>query len=480
MQTQQPLNYSSLEETREIFSSNFRKALSSTKSNKFLLDGVVGLGKTECLRHLCSFTHEKAVICFPTHDLKEEFLSSVKNKSLFFSTPRPPSSLSSFLQKIKNDFKENPSLFFSKIKNKFPDFYSSLENSINFHENIVTTHDAFLCASHRFIHQSLIIFDELPSKLFGQIVSESIFSISELIFILQGNMFEQKNEIIKSLEDLEKKIKRCNPFLHSEDGIIFKRILNNLSNEQRLILKQFKDNQSFTKIFTNTISILQSDTFICNYLSLTISTFSRNEFPENKKIICFSATPNKELFKLHKFKILSSPIPKLLSSIIHIPISTSKVSLSSKERQKEINNIIKMNNIEISISYKDVYFRNQVSDVYFGNSEGTNKYAEKDSLAVIGTPMFPLSFFYEQCILNNKISFRKDDFLMIEKEIDVEGVKIKYRTFQHPWLTQQHIDQIRSSLVQVIGRLRPFTRKSKIFLFSKLPFMCSENLYQQQ
>jgi hypothetical protein len=469
-----------IEHSRKVFEQNFRFALKESLDNKFLLSGVVGLGKTEFLRKISSFTSEPSVICFPTHNLKEEFLLSSKGKSsLFFGTPKPPPALASFIFFLGDEVVQDPLLSSSKIKRKFPEFYSSLESAFAFPETIVTTHDAFLCSSHKFINQKIVIFDEVPSALFGHVVSESFFSVHEMIYILEANPgIPLQKECIASLETLSNEMRKRNPFASSseEDSFVIKKIANPLSKKEREFLFKFKDSEKLPRIFKGLSTILQSKTLFLNYLSNTLSSFSETSFSKEKKFICFSATPDIELFEKKGFIHLPSPSPDIKADIIHVPFNTSRVSLSSKDKQKEINKFIGEHSISKVISYKDLILRNQVHDVYFGNAEGTNKYEEEDSLAVVGTPMFNSAYFYDLAIKHNQLNFRKEDFLMVSKELTIEGKTIFFKTFQNPWLSKHHLFQIESSLIQVIGRLRPFLRKSKIYLLSKLPFMCNGSL----
>lgn len=457
---------------REQFSKNFEIAIQESTKNKFILSGNVGIGKTEILRNLNDYTNESVVICFPTHDLKEEFFHSKKNLRNCICTPRTPSNFAKFLKSLSDE--DNQTISY-KVKEKFPEYYKEMDNIISFPDStILTTHDAFLLSAQRF-KQNTIIFDEVPDLIFGQIQNESIFGLEELRYLITANRPKDYEKLELNLRSFQETIRSLNSFATlDQTGSVIKKIKNPIHKELRKKLLTIKDEYKFHRTFKNICKILQGDYIFVNFLLNTLSVYNKFDFQDNKKYICFSATPNKKLFDHNKFTFLKTSDLELKSEIIHIPFNTSKMSLATKDNQKKINSMIKELKIDYTISYKDCCFKNQVFDLYFGNSEGTNKYENHSgNFAIIGTPMNNMQYIFDQMILFDKINFSKEDLLMINKEIKINNQKIEFRTFQSNWLTEQHLNQIHSDLVQMIGRLRPYTTDNKkIYLFSKLPVLC--------
>ncbi|MCA9495857.1 MAG: hypothetical protein KC589_02855, partial [Nanoarchaeota archaeon] len=130
-------------------------------SNKIMIKSFVGLGKTTNLHHIENFTNQPVVISFPTHNLKEEFIRENKGRiKNIQSTPTPPKELVNLIS-VPDEEYDNEFLK-TKIKEKFPSYYKSLDSSITNPEvNIITTHDAFFCSYFKF-NQKIIIFDEVP------------------------------------------------------------------------------------------------------------------------------------------------------------------------------------------------------------------------------------------------------------------------------------------------------------------------------
>jgi len=316
---------------------------------------------------------------------------------------------------------------------------------------LLTTHDAFLLSSSRF-KPNTIIFDEVPNLMFGNIINDSLFGLEELRYHITANRPVHYKELEKCLMVMQEQIRLNNPFLNDDQsGSILFKIKNIIPEELRKILIKMKDEYKFHRLFKNISNILQFDFIYINYLSNKISSFNKFQFADDKKYICLSATPNKELFNHYKFE-----------------------SLTTLELQKKIHSLIKELKIDYVITYKDLELKNQLFDVYFGNAEGTNKYEHHEgSFGIIGTPMNNIQYFFDQAILYDKVKLTKEDFMMVNKDITINDHLIKFKTFQNNWLTNLHINQIYNELVRVIGRLRPYTSSNKkIYLFSKLPVLC--------
>ena len=461
-----------IDQVRDSFRANFKTALSSVH-NKFILSGQVGIGKTELLRNINQHTSESTVICFSTHELKEEFIQS-KRFTNYVTTPTPPPSLNNYVTYLSENG-SNSDVISNKIKNKYSAYYNELHSIIEFPGNIITTHDAFLCSYFKF-NQKLIIFDEIPNNLFGQMQTESLFVLQELLLINMANKSTYQSELDDYLRLMIKKIEQYNPYLPQplNNTNLIQKLYSNLSSNLKLFINNMKDSHKIVKLFKNTNRLFSQKELFINYADNTMTSFNPFPFEENKKYICFSATPDIELFNTYGFTHLA-PTPELkpIADIIHISINTSRVALSSKESREEINKLIISNKIKKVISYKDIILKNKVPDVYFGNAEGTNRYEKEDVMGIVGTPSYGSSYIQGQCILHKKLNFSEHDFTMVNREILVNNKKILFKTFNNNWLVNRHITQIESALIQVIGRLRPFTRYSKIYLFSKLPIYCN-------
>ncbi|MCA9495850.1 MAG: hypothetical protein KC589_02820 [Nanoarchaeota archaeon] len=466
-----------MEKIKQQLEENINHSLTeSIPTNKFLIKSFVGLGKTNNLHHIEKFTNESVVISFPTHNLKEEFIRENKGRiKNIQSTPTPPKELVKLIS-LQDDEIELEYLH-KKIKEKFPAYYKSLNLSITKPDStIVTTHDAFFCSYFKF-NQNIIIFDEVPNRLFGDIQNTSNLGINELSYLISISSleFNTKKLLIKYIDDLLDEIKNNNPFLlQKENSPILIKLKNPIPENLREVLLslkfEFKVKSYFFKKIT---SILQHKLLYINYCNNSISSYNKFKFNDNKKYICLSATPNEFLFNKYNFKILKTDIPELKANIINIPINTSKLSLSNQEIKNSINKIISKEKIECVISYKNTTFQNQTYSVYFGCGMGTNKFDNKyKNVGIVGTPMNGKEYFYSLAIQSDKLELSYSDYEMKLTDININNKIIPYLTFKHDWLAEEQLNQIENEIIQIIGRFRPIQNNVNIFLFSKLPILC--------
>ena len=447
-------------------------------SNKIMIKSFVGLGKTTNLHHIENFTNQPVVISFPTHNLKEEFIRENKGRiKNIQSTPTPPKELVNLISLSDDEF--GLDILQRKIKEKFPSYYKSLDSSItNPESTIITTHDAFFCSYFKF-NQKIIIFDEVPNRLFGEIQSTSTLGLNELNYLISISSLsvEIKKSLIKYINSLLEEINNNNPFLYgnNESPIIIK-LINPIPNNLKELLSSLKFQFKIKSIFfKKIISILQYKLLYINYCNNSISSYNQFNFNDNKKYICLSATPNEFLFNKYKFQLLQTDIPELKANIINVPINTSKTSLSNIEIKHLINKIISEKKIECIVSYKNMTFQNQTYSVYFGCGMGTNKFDNKyKNVGIVGTPMNGKEYFYNIAIQSDQLGLSYSDYEMDTREIKINNTDMSYLTFKNNWLADEHIHQIENELIQIIGRFRPIQNNVNIYLFSKLPILCNK------
>lgn len=446
-------------------------------SNKILIKSFVGLGKTTNLHHIEKFTNDPVVISFPTHNLKEEFIRENKGRiKNIQSTPTPPKELVNLISLPDDEFGLDG--LQRKIKEKFPSYYKSLNNSIiNPESTIITTHDAFFCSYFKF-NQKIIMFDEVPNRLFGDIQNTSILGLNEISYLISISSLsiEIKKLLIKYINYLLEEINNNNPFLYgnSDSPIIFK-VVNPIPNNLKELLLSLKFQFKIKSLFFKKIvSILQHRLLYINYCNNSISSYNQFNFNDNKKYICLSATPNEFLFNKYQFKILKTETPELKANIINIPLNTSKTALSNLDIKNTINRMLSEKKIECVVSYRNMTLLNQTYSIYFRCGMGTNKFDNKyKNVAIVGTPMNGKEYFYNLSIQSDKLELSYSDYEMDTKEIQINNTNMNYLTFKNTWLADEHLHQIENEIVQIIGRFRPIQNNVNIYLFSKLPILCN-------
>lgn len=466
-----------MDDVRTSLESTFRNALKKNleevSPSKILIHSDVGIGKTECLRNIFKYTPEFPLLCFASHALKNEFAETISFP--FKKTPDQPKEFikeyNTLLQKETNSEE-----VVKILKRKFSSYYTEFANTINYPGVVLTTHDAFLISPGKFPQQT-VIFDEIPNHLFSKIITTSLLGIYECLLVVKKTRTldsNSKHYLILGLKTLIDLIESSQPSSEEED--IYKYISNPINPVYRKLLYTIINQDRFDREFPEIAKVLQFDQLIVNYLSLTVSVHKKINLPEKDKYICFSASPDHELFSSFGFKIERTETPPLLADIIHVDVNTSRQSLAKPDIYKKINKFISDQKIEQIITFKSTDFiikKNR--DIYFGNLEGTNSLLSVNSLGIVGTPMNNVQYFHDLAIKCNK-NFSSSAFKMVKKEVDFKQKSVKFQTFSDPWLTSKHIEQMGSEYFQAIGRVRPFNRKSKVYIFSRFPLFSQVSL----
>lgn len=461
-----------LNHSRKELTQVFHAALKPTNfTNKLLIQANTGVGKTECLQQINQYTTQFPLLCFPSHSLKNEFSASFKLPHR--TTPNPPKELIEELQ--------SASLNVSQLKGRHATYYKELLDAIHYPGIVLTTHDAFLIAPDRFPQQQ-IIFDEVPQSLFGKLQTTSLLGIHETEYLIQSCQCFSKKIPFDGIETLKQEfqflkqvIERNRPTQDSD--WIFKTIYNPLSVPSRRLIITLFNLDSYQREYPKIAQLLQADILIINYLLLKLSTFQHFPFSHRKKYICFSATPNKELFKHFNFSVTCIQPPPLLAKVIQIDINTSKQALRQSKTQDLINKCIRKYKIEQVITFKahiDTFIKAN-SQVYFGNTQGTNQFLQHHSLGIIGTPLNNVQYFYDLALCCKK-NFTFADIQLTKKKVDFPQKSVILQTFKHDWLTERHIEQIGDEYTQAMGRIRPYNRECTIYIFSHLPLFSTERI----
>jgi len=442
--------------------------------SKILIQSDVGVGKTACLKQIHKFTPENPLICFPSHDLKNEFVEDCSFPLI--KTPDPPKEFQELHKKIKKEdcSKEEG---FKALRQTFPSFYQEFYHTINQPGIVVTTHDAFLISPEKFI-QPLIIFDEVPNSLFGNVETTSLLGIYECEHLIHSFLDKKhaplKKELSPFIQQLKDELSQHRP--QTEDSLIFRTLKNPIPRGLRKTLFTALTQNVFHREYPTITKILQHDELIINDLALTVSAKKQKNLPSDKKYVCFSATPDVELFSHFGFRHLKTEHPELRSTIIHVNINTSRQSLRKPETYKKINTFIREHQIDEVITFKGLdTIINRNAFCYFGNTEGTNKLKGIKKLGIVGTPMNNIQYFYDLALVCNK-NLTYQDFQMETRSILFKNQEIEIYTFRNDWLTVKLIEQIGFELMQALGRIRPFEEECLVYLFSKIPFFSEKTI----
>ena len=484
-----------LEKAERVFENTFKhilkKKIEPGKTEIHIFNPPTGLGKTQLLEDV---PVEGCIVAFPTHDLKKELNDRMIESNLFAameiqSTLEIPNFSDELKEKISYYFSVGltakvSGLLYRIIHGKDIGIYYSKEDVtkakaykehnkklFESKRTILTTHK--LAVSDVFKQQQTVIFDEDP---FSELFSIKEISGSDLLNL--RHIFDiTENKIFRNL--IQSVIEKLIVAVGSE--IVEMPFISNDLRES--IVNELINNQTYNSDIYNFL--------FCDYLCLKIATkkeiedvakigmenaifkygirYTKRKQLPLKKIVIFSATIQKEIYEMAYGKdnvfFHETPFIEPKGQIIQdTRYSCTKSSLEGKHVQKYIKD-----NCDLSlptISFKGNDYTN--TSMYFFNLRGYDELKGK-VINVIGTPELP-SWAYiilAKCIGYNIRSLNQE---YKDKEVEYNGYKFNFQTFEDKSLTSLQLSLITGELMQAVGRSRPLREEGAVtYIYSRVP-----------
>jgi len=453
------INLLTLQEAEMIFETEFQKALEA-ESGIFVLKIPTGLGKTNALKKLKDVT-----LALNTHKLKDELKQEMEHP--YYET----SELPNFSEDIKKEIeylysvglhKKAVAKMFEIAKNKgnkynlidaasANQYVNSLNNASKTDKVIITTHQKALFSS--FKHDT-IIFDECPMK--------SLMTINN---ISMDDLFKIKNDemlapVYEFLNNLQAGILTDIPLFPVIDyDYMTKFIIENNIKSDLISLLDAEGVYKETKKDKDTDD--DSEDTAIYYIT-------KRELPKVNKVIILSATAPLFIYKkLFGDTITITDITDVEQTGQIIQNATHSYSKSSTLRRKDI--ISKEVDTLPVITFKTMknFFKNAVQEMHFGNCAGYNSLKGKD-IAVVGTyHIRNVAYFLYAKALGYKL--KNSHSLMSYQEIEYNGYRFKFNTFDDEFLRNIQLCLIESEQTQAVGRSRTLRENSKVYLYSNFP-----------
>ncbi len=121
---------------------------------------------------------------------------------------------------------------------------------------------------------------------------------------------------------------------------------------------------------------------------------------------------------------------------------------------------------------KVITFKNEnMGPLHFGNTEGSNTLESQDIL-VAGTP-YHAEFLYKLAAFSMGIEFDEDEKMALQ-DVEHNGYRFRFTTFQNKDLRKIHFWMIESELEQAVGRARLLRNICTVHLFSNFPLSQSK------
>lgn len=450
-----------LEDAVELMKEKFQLVLNEGKKDKIYLFALpTAIGKTEML------TNVTATIAIPTNTLKNEIKDRMKVEyvatpdAIEFETPHLNNKLT-YYYSIGLPKKATAVIYevcSDKNKHKYPlqdvekalTYLDQLAESTSSTKTVLTTHAR---AIHTEFQHDTVIFDEDPLE---SIIDIKKFEITDLIkLVYQTYTLSSKyKDLIQTLET-------------AEAGVIHQTNVDHIDVEALIEkLSPFQLSSNLVGFFSS--SFFYKDTYDIN----SIHYVTKREFPENKKIIILSATLPIDLYKAlygDKVEVIDIRNVNQCGEIIqYTKRSCSRTEL--KRYHESISEVVGEMPVITFMNYRK-YFKNSVSNMYFGNCEGYDTLKGND-LAVVGTPhRNNVAYYLTAAIIRETL--KPEDFEMSLQKIEYNGFRFKFNCYSNATLRKIQLSLIESDLIQAIGRARSLRTNAKVVLYSNFPLKIS-------
>lgn len=443
------------------------------QKNNILVKAPTGVGKTHALIDYLSCLEKTngIVLAVPTHQLKDEISSKLREKKILFEvTPKEPplnSELSQEINKLRKSGFQNMASGILKnvargegsIVKKFnipydtifalSEYYEAIKEVRESNKMVVTTHEMILQTEFAF-HSELII-DEDPTFRMLKVGSMSIKNLRLLKNF--GIDFSLKNYLEK-IETI---------------------VQNSKENFVKLPLPpKFKIPNGYYDMDIRDVGLFfESDEvygLVKDGAIEMISFFRKRDLPDTfKRVIILSASANPTLLK--------KSIPGLhIKELGHIKLKGRLVQVCnrgySKKSSLQIEHINLFKRIKEGIGNIPV-ITHQISElqnifqtnINFNNIEGLNCIKGRNIL-IVGTPYPPE---YLIPLIASALDIKFKSIEMDWMTIHFDGWIFPFRTYFDEVLRDIHLKYIQGLLLQAVGRARLAQEEKTVILLSKMP-----------
>lgn len=455
----------SLSDAERRMRDEFNEVLMGDDTDIHILKLPTGIGKTRLLENF-SFT-----IAEPTNKLKDEVYDRVVEKGVVSvrKTPETPIlkdtdtqekisylyrvGLGKLAIKLITEISNSKGGYEEQDIQTCAEYLNDLRGAYGSKNCVVTTHNRAIFSEFK---SDKVVFDEDPLNSILQIKH---FNIADLI-----NLEAKNREDLFVGTHISNLI---NYLRNAPSGVLTETPMMDLDIEK--LVKESDD-----KILTDLVSVSNSDYIIRDSRDANIFHYiSRNDLPENKKIIILSATVPTEIYKKlygDRVKIVDISNVEQKGEIIQI----TKKSYSRTSLRNNTDSLLAMMNIDLpTITFKEFInkFPSSTKDMYFGNVEGYDRLKGSD-INVVGTPHVN-NIVYILIGAAAGIRMKPADLVMSYKKVEYGGFKFKFNCYDNLELMNIQLSIIESELIQAVGRNRTLREECKAFVYSNLPLSVS-------
>lgn len=494
-----------------------------------IIKAGTGVGKTEHLMHL-----ENVLIAVPTHELKDELVTRMKEKGLdVISTPELPDftpevkeALETFYstgqnkratEELKRLASKAPTLFDSFDRDQHTrnrdsilasEYLSKLAEAHNSECTCITTTQRAILSGSQFKNKNLLIFDEDPLKT---LLPTSTIQIKELLLyksILEENLskdpkgiqteleFETENDRItynefkaRSLATREQKVIKGSRkawksiidminSITSQDALVSNPVPKwMITNDIEAELVKNRTGQSILQLAHHDYmfreSVIPDDS---DQLIGVIHMVKKNALPSHIPVMICSATAIEDVYT----KLIPDHSEKL--SFVDLGILKNQVpviqytgKMYSKSQITKGTALPQLSDDASVITFLRAKHRFENADeiTHFFNTEGYDHLKGKH-VAVVGTPLYNESYIHLIASVLGIETKGSDRAMKEYRTYTLNGMKFSCFTYADDDLAKLDIQMTLSELEQASGRARTGVTDARLEIYASIPTLTAD------
>lgn len=458
--------FSSMEEMQDDVCNAIQRAFLANGKKFYAIKAQVGAGKSYSYLKLMNESNgTRFLIAVPTNLLKEELYK--KAKGMGIDVKVTPS-----LDEIKDEIEENIWKHIQKLykrgqyglvhkyiqeelqKEDIPCLRKYLEKRNKIREwkgCVITTHRYLLnMDKNRLDEFDSVIIDE-------DIIFKSVISNQEQITVSQLKKLKEKvadYEVTSKIEELLKKSKKQSCI--ETEGFEWD-----------------MEDENMPKVPFDVRSFCQAEKFYFRRsdkeenLDEDVFTFLKDANFPGKKYIVVSATADEEVcnmfFGEENVDFYECKKAKNMGTLNQYP--QKSMSRSSLAKNQGIIQRL-MRKFGVDSRHVITFMKEQVGNLHFGNTEGSN-ILEGEDILVVGTP-YHAEFIYKLVAWSIGLEFDEEEKMTLQ-QVTHNGYRFRFTTFDDEGLRAIHLWMIESELEQAVGRARLLRHNCTAHLFSNFP-----------
>lgn len=466
--------FCSLEEMQEDVYNAILRAYHAEDTKVYVIKAGVGSGKSYSYLKIMSENPDDCfLVSTPTNLLKDEVgdraedgeLEVLKTPSLDQIADELPRKVWNYIRRLRKTGRHSEVHPYIQqvLKNEdipcLREYMEEREKLKHFAGSIITTHRYLMNMDRKRLGNFVCIIDE-------DILFKSIISNQETITISELKKLRKETTNVLLAKKIDKLLKRAktqslisvegfdpDDDIGNDDDISFD--VASFCRAEKIMFREKSKNPEDKNLKEDTICFIKPAIFF-----------------ENMKYIVVSATADEKIYRQYfgaeRVDFYECKQAKYDGRLLQYP--GKSMSRSCINNNKGIVQKL-MGKFGMKASHVITFMKENIGQLHFGNTEGSNS-LEGEDILVVGTP-YHAPFLYKLVAFTLGMDFDEDEE-MEPQIIEHNGYHFQINTFKNENLRAIQLWMIESELEQAVGRARLLRNSCTVHLFARFPLRQSE------